>query len=97
MCKEQCRHIKQPPNVPAGIDSGGVYQENRNAGEKKKNLSSLLNNTAAIKCALSHCVSHSVYNQIGEIKGGTAERDDGYLGEPARRHQSFQLRQLYDL
>lgn len=65
--------------------------------KKKKNLSSLLNNTAAIKCALSHCVSHSVYNQIGEIKGGTAERDDGYLGEPARRHQSFQLRQLYDL
>lgn len=61
----------------------------------KKKLS-LLNNTAAIKYALPHLLSHSLYNQIGEIKSGTMERDDGYLEEPARRQSVIQLRQLYD-
>lgn len=79
MCKKRCPRIKQPPNAQVGIaHSGEVYQVNSRRGMQTNNLS-LLNNTAAIKDTFSYLVIHSHYNHIGEIRGGTMRRADGYL------------------
>lgn len=69
MCKKRCPHIEQPPNARVGIPhSGEVYPVNSRRGMQTNDLS-LLNNTAAIKLALFHLLSHSPCNQIGEIIG----------------------------
>lgn len=79
MCKKRCPHIEQPPNSRVGIThSGEVYRVNSKRG-MQTNDSSSLNNTAAIKHALSYLLSHTPNHQIGEIMGGTMELDDGYL------------------